>query len=148
MRLGHYLALLYFICNLAACHALNAIWAVNCGGNAHVDLNGVKYDADFNVRGIPSGHGLNLIMHRAPVEDAVLYQTERYDTSTFSYEFPMPESGSYVLHLKFSEVWFQIPNGKVGYSFFCFHYIVYLLLLLLMSHDCQSRFSLLNLMVA
>lgn len=93
---------------------LNPIFAVNCGGDAHTDSNGVWYAADFNDRGTASGHGLNLVMHRAHENDAVLYQTERYDTSSFYYEFPLPTDGQYVLHLKFSEVWFQYPNGKVG----------------------------------
>ncbi|VDM33298.1 unnamed protein product [Hydatigera taeniaeformis] len=97
--------------NLAA--KLNPVFAVNCGGDEHIDSNGVLYFADFNDRGIASGHGLNLVMHRAPESDAVLYQTERYDTSSFFYEFPIPADGKYVLHLKFSEVWFQYPNGKV-----------------------------------
>ncbi|KAH9284620.1 Malectin [Echinococcus granulosus] len=92
---------------------LNPVFAINCGGDAHVDSNGVWYAADFNNRGIASGHGLNLVMHRAHESDAVLYQTERYDTSSFYYEFPLPADGQYVLHLKFSEVWFQHPNGKV-----------------------------------
>ncbi|KAL5108658.1 Malectin-A [Taenia crassiceps] len=92
---------------------LNPVFAVNCGGDAHVDSNGVWYAADFNNRGIASGHGLNLVMHRVHESDAVLYQTERYDVSSFYYEFPFPDDGHYVLHLKFSEVWFQYPHGKV-----------------------------------
>ncbi|VDK49360.1 unnamed protein product [Taenia asiatica] len=92
---------------------LNPVFAVNCGGDAHIDSNGVWYAADFNGRGIASGHGLSLVMHRTHESDAVLYQTERYDTSSFYYEFPLPTDGQYVLHLKFSEVWFQYPNGKV-----------------------------------
>ncbi|KAM7535711.1 hypothetical protein Aperf_G00000101112 [Anoplocephala perfoliata] len=109
---GFYLSLVFLLQSTFAVK-LNPIFAVNCGGDTHTDINGVRYDADFNNVGIASSHGLNLVLHGTPEQDAVLYQTERYDTSSFSYEFPMPRNGDYVLHLKFSEVWFQQPNEKV-----------------------------------
>jgi hypothetical protein len=46
----------------------------------------------------------------------VLYQTERYHTSTFGYDIPVAEDGHYLLILKFSEVYFNAPNMKVGQS--------------------------------
>lgn len=110
---GFYLSLIFILPSTFALK-LNPIFAVNCGGNVHIDVNGVRYEADFNNIGIASSHGLNLILHRTPEQDAILYQTERYDTSSFSYEFPMPRDGDYVLHLKFSEVWFQQSNEKVS----------------------------------
>nr|CDS32419.1 expressed conserved protein [Hymenolepis microstoma] len=105
-----------FLALISSCifaQKLRPIFAVNCGGYAHTDVNGVLYQADTNTVGIASSHGMNLVLRRTPEPDAILYQTERYDTSSFSYEFPMPKDGEYVLHLKFSEVWFQQPRGKV-----------------------------------
>lgn len=43
----------------------------------------------------------------------ILYQTERYDLQSFSYEMDLVDDGDYVLWLKFAEVWFNAPNMKV-----------------------------------
>ncbi|KAL7060838.1 hypothetical protein AAHC03_09264 [Spirometra sp. Aus1] len=91
-----------------------ALWAVNCGGPFHEDVNGVEYMADPLDVGIASDYGTRYrSFRRVPEEDLILYQTERYDTGDFSYEFPRPSDGDYVLTLKFSEVWFDRPGGKV-----------------------------------
>ena len=58
-------------------------------------------------------YGKSLSIHRVVPLDAVLYQTERYHTGTFGYEFPVKGDGDYVLVTKFSEVWFTAPNQKV-----------------------------------
>ena len=50
---------------------------------------------------------------RVPEDDQILYQTERYHTSTFGYDIPVSEDGWYLLVLKFSEVYFNAPNMKV-----------------------------------
>ncbi|VDL60424.1 unnamed protein product [Hymenolepis diminuta] len=113
MRASWLCVSLVLLFNCVFAGKLHPIFAVNCGGDAHTDVNGVRYQADTNEVGIASSHGMNLILHRTPEADAILYQTERYDTSSFSYEFPMPKDGEYILHLKFSEVWFHQPQGKV-----------------------------------
>ena len=46
-------------------------------------------------------------------QDAELYQTERWAGEDFSYDIPVPNSGKYVLVLKFSEVYFNSPNEKI-----------------------------------
>ncbi|EDV20186.1 uncharacterized protein TRIADDRAFT_4592, partial [Trichoplax adhaerens] len=89
------------------------IFAVNCGGSAHTDLNGVHYQADYNTVGINSDHGLQLSINRVPTPDQILYQTERYHSETFSYDIPIKEDDDYVLILKFSEVYFTGSNMKV-----------------------------------
>lgn len=93
--------------------SIDVIYAVNCGGNEHVDINGVRYQRDSLTIGIPSDYGRNLNIQRVAPSDAILYQTERYDTQSFSYEMPLRDDGQYVLVLKFSEVWFTAPNQKV-----------------------------------
>jgi hypothetical protein len=90
------------------------IWAVNCGGEAHVDVNGVAYQRDPLQRtGVASDFGRSLLIQRVPPADQILYQTERYHTTNFAYDVPVSRDGDYVLVLKFCEVWFTQPNQKV-----------------------------------
>ena len=89
------------------------VFAVNCGGPDHTDLNGVHYQADKLGIGTPSDFGRQLTIGRVPPLDQILYQTERYHLSNFAYDIPIKEDGDYVLVLKFSEVYFQGPKLKV-----------------------------------
>jgi len=90
------------------------IWAVNCGGDAHVDEYGIAYMRDPLQRiGVASDFGRSLLIQRVPPPDQILYQTERYNTQSFTYEVPISREGDYVLVLKFCEVWFTQPNQKV-----------------------------------
>ena len=50
---------------------------------------------------------------RVPQQDQILYQTERYHSSTFGYDMPVEGDGEYLLVLKMSEVYFNAPNMKV-----------------------------------
>lgn len=53
-------------------------------------------------------------IERAPLDDGILYQTERYTLDdSFEYEIPLRKDGSYVLVLKFSEVYFKSAGQKV-----------------------------------
>ena len=88
------------------------IWAVNCGGDAHVDVHGVHYQKDWLKVGSASAHGQNIAIRRIPAQDQILYQTERYHADNFAYDVPVRDDGDYVLVLKFSEVWFTQPNQK------------------------------------
>jgi len=109
--------LLFYVCialYIAQIKGLGeVIWAVNAGGEAHTDVNGVKYQRDTNSAGVASDFGKNLIIQRAGQQDQILYQTERYDSDTFGYDIPVRKEGEYVLVLKFSEVWFTAPGQKV-----------------------------------
>ncbi|XP_076453284.1 malectin-B-like [Babylonia areolata] len=90
------------------------IWAINCGGNAHTDVHGIRYDSDpLRDVGFASDYGKNLIIQRVVPQDQILYQTERYHLSTFTYDMPVWKDGDYVLVMKFSEVWFMASNQKV-----------------------------------
>lgn len=93
------------------------IWAVNCGGDSHVDEYGIAYMRDPLQRvGVASDFGRSLLIQRVPPPDQILYQTERYHTQSFTYEVPISREGNYVLVLKFCEVWFTQPNQKVLWS--------------------------------
>ena len=89
------------------------VFAVNCGGPDHTDLNGVHYQADKLSVGTASDFGRQLTIGRVPPLDQTLYQTERYHLSNFAYDIPIKQDGDYVLVLKFSEVYFQGPKLKV-----------------------------------
>ncbi|KAA3676681.1 uncharacterized protein DEA37_0004698 [Paragonimus westermani] len=101
------------ICLISQCLAnADVVWAVNCGGPAHVDVHGIEYLADPLSDGIASDYGMSFTINRIPLEDQILYQTERYNTGDFTYEIPFSEDGDYVLSLMFSEVYFSEPNQK------------------------------------
>ena len=91
------------------------IFAVNAGGDVHVDSHGIRYDKDplHNKIGIESDYGKHLSIRRVAEKDFQLYQLERYHHSSFGYEIPISEDGDYVLVLKFCEVWFDSRNSKV-----------------------------------
>ncbi|XP_075774673.1 malectin-like [Pelodiscus sinensis] len=93
----------------------NVIWAVNAGGEAHVDVNGIHFRRDpLEGRvGRASDYGVKLPILRSNTEDQILYQTERYNEETFGYEVPIKEEGDYVVVLKFAEVYFAQSQQKV-----------------------------------
>ena len=93
--------------------AYEVIYAVNCGGSKHTDRFGVHYETDNSNIGIASDFGKNLIISRVHPDDMILYQTERYHTTSFSYKVPIHDDGEYFLILKFAEVYFQQPQEKV-----------------------------------
>ena len=113
--------ILSFLCALSILFLLvneitatgEVVFAVNCGGPAHTDLNGVHYQADKLGVGTASDFGKQLTIGRVPPLDQILYQTERYHLSNFGYDIPIKEDGDYVLVLKFSEVYFQGSKLKV-----------------------------------
>ena len=93
--------------------AYEVVYAVNCGGGKHTDRFGIHYNADDNMVGVPSEFGRTLTISRVHPDDMILYQTERYHSSSFAYNIPVPHDGQYLLIAKFSEVYFQHPGGKV-----------------------------------
>lgn len=93
------------------------VFAVNCGGPDHTDLNGVHYQGDKLSIGTASDFGKRLTISRVAQLDQILYQTERYHLSNFAYDIPIKDDGDYVLVLKFCEVYFQGPKLKVTFSF-------------------------------
>jgi len=89
------------------------IYAVNSGGGAHTDLNGVHYQADKLSIGTASDFGKTLQIDRAAPADQVLYQTERYHVADFGYTIPIKDEDDFVLVLKFCEVYFRGSKLKV-----------------------------------
>jgi len=93
----------------------NVIYAINAGGDAHTDIQGIVFKRDplSNVAGIASDFGKQLSIQRVHPHDQILYQTERYHTQNFGYNIPIKEEGQYVIVLKFSEVYFGNAGAKV-----------------------------------
>uniref|UniRef100_U5EJ84 Putative receptor-like serine/threonine kinase n=1 Tax=Corethrella appendiculata TaxID=1370023 RepID=U5EJ84_9DIPT len=95
--------------------AYKVIYAINAGGEQHLDSNGIKYERDplMGKIGTSSDYGKQLLINRVPQTDEILYQTERYHTDTFGYDLTVAGDGDYVLILKFCEVYFNSANMKV-----------------------------------
>nr|SVE85561.1 EOG090X081J [Daphnia pulicaria] len=111
---------IYLIALFSTLHSVQGlgkiIFAVNAGGDSHVDIYGIKYQKDplEGKTGIASDYGRQYLnIGRVPEPDAILYQTERYHHSSFGYDIPVSEDGDYVLVLKFCEVYFNSPSMKV-----------------------------------
>lgn len=96
-------------------YGYKVIYAVNCGGDEVTDSSGIKYERDQLKVGTSSDYGRHLtsIGRITNQIDEIIYQTERYHTSTFGYEVPLSGDGDYMLILKFSEVYFNTANSKV-----------------------------------
>lgn len=94
---------------------LEVIYAVNAGGEAHIDSYRIRYARDplMGKVGTASDYGKQLLIGRINSADQILYQTERYHHSTFGYDIPINGDGEYVMILKFCEVYFNSPNMKV-----------------------------------
>uniref|UniRef100_A0A8R1I201 Malectin domain-containing protein n=1 Tax=Caenorhabditis japonica TaxID=281687 RepID=A0A8R1I201_CAEJA len=108
------LLLLTCLARTAFTHNLGdrVVMAVNCGGPETVGAYGIEYSADYSTDGTASDHGMQYSFHNAQPEDLDVYTTERWSSSSFSYEIPVGD-GEYVIMLKFSEVYFQSAGQKV-----------------------------------
>lgn len=107
---------LAFLARFAQEARSEVVHAINCGGPEHVDSNKVYYTDDpLNGEiGTSSDYGKHLFtIGRIPAADRVLYETERYHTSTFGYDLPVETDANYILQLKFCEVYFNQPRKKV-----------------------------------
>lgn len=120
--------LLIFLLNLYICSDFvnclgEVIYAINAGGEPHVDSDGIHYRRDplHGKVGTASDYGKQLIISRVPRTDQILYQTERYHHATFGYEIPVNKDGNYVLVLKFCEVYFSSPGMKVRIAYFVYY---------------------------
>eukprot|EP00386_Alphamonas_edax_P013518 GDKI01041738.1.p1 GENE.GDKI01041738.1~~GDKI01041738.1.p1 ORF type:complete len:330 (+),score=93.60 GDKI01041738.1:43-990(+) len=91
-----------------------AVYAVNCGGPKHIDSAlKITYLQDKGYSsGIASDEGKKFSPMPRVADDTV-YQSERYDLKSFSYEIPVRGQGAHTIVLKFSEVYFQAPGEKV-----------------------------------
>jgi hypothetical protein len=77
------------------------IYAVNCGGDTHVDVNGIRYAKDDNNIGYQVL--LSSIVYNVAKEDVQLYGNIHYSYEPFHFEIPVLGDGKYWLILKFAQ---------------------------------------------
>lgn len=63
------------------------VYAVNCGGEGHVDSFGVKYAKDTNRAGTASDYGKQLFIARSPEADQVIETVRQSKTESIIYLF-------------------------------------------------------------
>ena len=86
--------------------------AINCGGPSYTSSNGIKYIKDtYFIGGQSSDAGLNLEIKNT--KDQIVYQTERWSEEDLIYNIPIKNQGTYILILKFSEIYFNSIGEKV-----------------------------------
>jgi hypothetical protein len=86
--------------------------AINCGGKTYKGDKGIIYQEDkFFSNGEISDYGKNSDIQGT--KDKIIYQTERWSSTNFEYNLPIKKQGSYVLILKFSEVYFSNSGEKI-----------------------------------
>ena len=61
-QLVSWLGILFLICGEVRGLGDAVVYAVNCGGEAHTDILGVKYQRDDNKHGTPSEFGKQLLI--------------------------------------------------------------------------------------
>ena len=67
-QLVSWLGTLFLICGEVRGLGDAVVYAVNCGGEAHTDMLGVKYQRDDNKHGTPSEFGKQLLIGKTEVE--------------------------------------------------------------------------------
>ncbi len=82
---------------------------INAGGNAYTASNGVQYVADSYFSG---GKKYSKVEPIAGTADDALFQTERFATSSFSYNIAV-EPGTYAVSLDFAELSFDAAGQRV-----------------------------------
>jgi hypothetical protein len=87
-------------------------YAVNVGGDSHVDSDGIRYEKD-NYNGTATFKhkwtvGLNI--GRVPERDRNIYDYFRFSDSIIHYKLPYLKDGHYILNLKFSDTDSRAPN--------------------------------------
>jgi hypothetical protein len=113
------LALIATIASVDAVGPNSVVFALNAGGPAVKTHTGVLFqsDEDAVTTAFPKGISAYVpigIERVLTIEDAKLYQTERYGAqSSFGYSIRTPQPGDYVLVLKFAEVYWHEAAKKL-----------------------------------
>jgi hypothetical protein len=81
--------------------ALEIVYAVNSGGEAHRSSTGICYATDTNTEGIPYIWPMDF--NGVSGSDKTLYKTAQHDAKKFSYTLPVTGDGWYGLLLHFTE---------------------------------------------
>jgi hypothetical protein len=91
--------LLKVLMTISGTQSYQLIYAVNAGGDAHVDVNGIRYAKDENDIGIKQN--VVATVYNVAKEDVQLYSWAHYSRNPFHFEIPVLGDGKYWLILKF-----------------------------------------------
>jgi Malectin domain len=96
----------------SAVTAYHNIYAVNVGGDVHIDTNGISYMKDMSVQGIREMWQPTLNLGMIPESDRPLYKTFRWSNTQLNYDIPVLDSGTYALIMKFANDQ-RLPDQRV-----------------------------------
>jgi Malectin domain len=99
----HQLFLLLLVLHIRPSHAYEVTFAMNAGGDSHMDTNGVLYEEDNNNNDYRIHWVRNIKIFKAASHDAILYRT-MHMRRTMRYDIPINENGKYWLILMFVEI--------------------------------------------
>jgi hypothetical protein len=91
--------LLKMLSTISGTQSYQLIYGVNCGGDAHVDVNGIRYAMDDN--NIDKKGNWVPTVYNVAKEDLQLYRMVHYSDKPFHFEIPVLGDGKYWLILKF-----------------------------------------------
>src|SRR5262249_19011404 len=83
---------------------------VNCGGTVYTDSLAQNWAADTGFSGTTSLFSVTVPI--AGATEPYLYQSERWSSSTFQYQFSVP-NGNYTVDLKFAEIYLTMAGQRV-----------------------------------
>jgi hypothetical protein len=116
MNLKTFFALILLsLFELCIINAYELIYALNAGGDVHVDSDGIKYDKDTNNDPITvAGNWLpSLKIGRVPESDRILYESVRYSEKYIKYTLPVRKDGHYILNLKFGDTYVKAVGERL-----------------------------------
>lgn len=87
----------------------NAVIRINAGGSAYTAAGGLLFEADVHYSG---GRPYDIENAISGTDDDVLYQSERTNAGTLSYNIPV-QTGDYVVRLHFAEIYHNQNGARV-----------------------------------
>jgi hypothetical protein len=95
--------------------AFKVINAINCGGKAHVDSDGICYEKETNIDGYTMNWPTSINIGNVPESDRDVYQNLHFSPNqSFGYDLNVEDDGQYALIMKNSYAY----SKKTGYNIF------------------------------
>jgi hypothetical protein len=80
--------------------AFKVINAINCGGKAHVDSDGISYEKETNIDRYNLNWYTSINIGNIPKSDRVIYQNVHFFSPQFGYDLNVEDDGQYALIVK------------------------------------------------
>jgi hypothetical protein len=95
--------------------AFKLINAINFGGIAHVDSDGISYEEDTNIDGTTFKWRTSIYIGNVPENDRVIYQNVHYNykNNSFGYDLNVEADGQYALIVKNSFSDYETPGSDI-----------------------------------